>query len=78
MLNRIVRYTSNGWELEADPRHAELLVEQLCVKGKGVQTAGDPEAEATLDEMNVDDEVGAVEFEGQEVTAFRSMAARCM
>ena len=31
VLNRIVRCTSGGWELEADPRHAELVVEQLGV-----------------------------------------------
>ena len=32
-LNRIVRYTEEGYELEADPRHAELIVEQLGVGG---------------------------------------------
>ena len=35
-LNRIVRATPAGFELEADPRHTELIVEQLnltCAKG---------------------------------------------
>ena len=32
ILNRIVRCTSNGWEYEADPRHAELIIEQLGLK----------------------------------------------
>ena len=29
VLNRIVRWTRDGYELEGDPRHAELVVEQL-------------------------------------------------
>ena len=29
ILNRIIRRTTKGWEIEADPRHAELIVEQL-------------------------------------------------
>lgn len=29
LLHRIVRCTDGGWELEADPRHAEFVVEQL-------------------------------------------------
>ena len=34
-------YTDSGWELEADLRHAELIVEQLGLTGgKGVNTAG--------------------------------------
>ena len=29
ILNRIVRYTDDGFEFECDPRHCELIVEQL-------------------------------------------------
>ena len=29
VLNRIVRWKNDGWELEADPRHSELIREQL-------------------------------------------------
>ena len=29
VLNRIVSCTDDGWTVEADPRHAELIVEQL-------------------------------------------------
>ena len=29
VLNRILRATETGWEVEADPRHAELVIEQL-------------------------------------------------
>ena len=31
VLNRIVRWSEQGWELEADPCHAELIQEQLGV-----------------------------------------------
>ena len=29
VLNRILRHTSSGWEIEADPRHAELVIEPV-------------------------------------------------
>ena len=29
ILTRVVRRTENGYEIEADPRHAELIIEQL-------------------------------------------------
>ena len=29
ILNRIIRATANGWEYECDPRHIEMLIEQL-------------------------------------------------
>ena len=31
VLNRIIRCTNVGWEIEADPRHAQLIVEQLGI-----------------------------------------------
>ena len=40
VLNRIVRCTDVGWEIDADPRHAELVVEQLGIVDKGVSTPG--------------------------------------
>ena len=30
VLNRIIRCTEAGWEIEADPRHAELVIEKLA------------------------------------------------
>jgi hypothetical protein len=33
ILNKIVRYTDNSLELEADPRHAELIVRELGLEG---------------------------------------------
>ena len=41
VLNRLIRKTDGGWEIEADPRHAELIVEQLGLKDdKGLGTPG--------------------------------------
>ena len=39
ILNRIIRLTKNGWELEADQRHVDIMVDQMNFKGaKGVAT----------------------------------------
>ena len=32
ILNKVVRYTSKGIELEADPRHAEIVIKELGLK----------------------------------------------
>ena len=41
VLDRFVRYTDSGWELEADLRHAKLIVEQLgLMDDKRANTAG--------------------------------------
>ena len=71
MLNRIVRWSTKGWEMEADPRHAELIQEQLGVKsGGGITTAGMPQEESATEESGVP-------LVGKDVTLFRGLAARC-
>ena len=41
VLNRVIRRTDHGYELEADLRHAELIVEQLDLQScKAVATPG--------------------------------------
>ena len=40
ILNHIIRCTEARWEIEADPRHAELVVEQLGIEDRGVSTPG--------------------------------------
>ena len=41
VLNRVVRWTPEGYELEADLRHAELIIEQLELENcRPVITAG--------------------------------------
>ena len=51
VFNRIVSCTDDGWTVEADPRHAELVVEQLGVEdaravvSAGVDGAGEDDLE---------------------------------
>ena len=71
-MNRIVRWTSEGWEVEADPRHAELIVEQLGLQGsKPVSTPG------TDLEAKEDKEEESEELAGDDVRLYRGLAARC-
>ena len=70
-LNRILRRTPTGWEVEADPRHAELIIDQLGLeKEKGVVTPGVSGA----DEEDVEDDTPLV---GQAITQYRGAIARC-
>ena len=42
ILNRVVRIGCQGWEYEADQRHADLIVKALGVEeAKGVSTPGE-------------------------------------
>ena len=44
LLNRVVRCTEQGWELEPDERHADLIIQGLEWKGANkVGTLGDHE-----------------------------------
>ena len=71
VLNRIVSCNDDGWSIEADPRHAELVVEQLGVEGaRAVASAGVDGA----DEEDTEDDVDIV---GADLTRFRGVAARC-
>ena len=41
VLNRTLRHIAEGWEIEADPRHAELVIEQLGLDNdSGAATPG--------------------------------------
>ena len=72
ILNRVVRASSDGFELEADQRHAELIVDQLNLKsGKGVTSPG-------VDDIHDDDDDCSDDVLGPaDATAFCGMAARC-
>lgn len=73
ILNRIVRLTSHGYEMEADPHHAELIVEQMM--GKDF----DPNRTVTSPGTDVEDKRTDCDNEQlgqQEAKAFRSSAAR--
>ena len=42
ILNRVLRWTNDGIEYEADPRQIEKLLEGLHLDGEGVNTAATP------------------------------------
>ena len=70
VLNRIVRFTSDGWEYEADPRHAELIMEQLGVsESKSLSTPG-------VDGAAEEDTPEDVDIQGLDATRFRGVSAR--
>ena len=71
VLNRIMRCTSDGWEVEADPRHAELVVEQLGLDNEqGVTTP----AVSGNEEEDVEEDS---ELTGDDITRYRGVIARC-
>ena len=72
VLNRVLRCNEGGWEIEADPRHAELIVEQLGLGSmKGLSTPG-PTTGA-----EEDDEEDDSPLTGPDVTSYRAIIARC-
>ena len=67
VLNRIVRWGGDGIEYEADPRHAEIIISELGLKGsKAVATPG--VKCSTLDT--------AEPLAGREASQYRSLVAR--
>ena len=71
VLNRLIRRTEEGWEIEADPRHAELVVEQLGLKDdKGIGTP-------VLSGADEDDKDDDVPLAGADITSYRGVIARC-
>ena len=45
VLNRILRYTEEGWEIEPDQRHADIIVHELKLdEARAVGTPGEAEA----------------------------------
>ena len=72
VLNRIVRWTPTGHELEGDPRHAELVVEQLGLSdASSLSSPGidlpDPEPGSDEDQ----------ELDKEKARLYRGIAARC-
>ena len=44
ILNRIIRVTTEGWEYEADQRHADMIVQEMgLTKANSVKTPGEDE-----------------------------------
>ena len=51
LLNRVVRCTGDGWEVEPDQRHADLIVQELQLTGaNGVTTPGEHDRREKMDE----------------------------
>ena len=70
VLNRLIRQTKLGWELEADPRHGELIIEHMDVtECKGVATP-------LTDELETPEEGEEEKLEGADIKNFRGVAAR--
>ena len=67
VLNRIVRCNEDGWSLEADPRHAELIIEQVGVSE--MRSAATPGIDG-IDEVDREDDV---EITGPDATRFRGV-----
>ena len=64
-MNRILRATDAGWEVEADPRNAELVIEQLGLTSENV---------SGTDEDDLTDDTSLLGFD---ITTFRGIAVRC-
>ena len=70
ILNRVIRAVDDGWEYEADQRHAEMMIGELGLKeASGVGAPGE-------DEKKWEREENEEELNKEEATAFRSTAAR--
>ena len=70
ILNRIIRWSDNGLEYEADQRHAEAIIQGMGVEhGKSLSTPG-------VSETNTDDLGEKVLLCSTDSTTFRSLCAR--
>lgn len=68
-LNRILRVAEDGWEYEADQRHADLIVQETGADGTSTLThpGGDKKV--------MEEEDKSEELVGAEATMFRAVAA---
>ena len=70
ILNRVIRVTSEGWEYEADQRHAELII-----KGLGLQTANGVKTPGQ-DQRQWEEEDNMRPLLAGEASNYRALAAR--
>ena len=71
VLNRVIRWTDDGVEYEADPRKVEKLLEELELDGDGVNGVVTPGLKAQAHQVQ-----GEKELPESEHTRFRALAAR--
>ena len=70
VLNRIVRITPNGWEYEADQRHADLIISELGLSSaKSTKTPGEEEPTWKMQD-------GEEPLDRSLTTKYRALAAR--
>ena len=70
LLNRVVRCTSEGWEVEPDQRHADMIVQELQLTGaNGVTTPGENDTKERMEEYEE-------ELSPSDTTRYRATAAR--
>ena len=70
ILNRVIRITQEGWEYEADQRHADLIIRESGAAPMGILShpGGDRKV--------IEEEDQSEELKGAEATRFRGVAAR--
>ena len=70
ILNRVVRCTPDGWEVEIDQRHADLIVQYLLLTGaNGVTSPGEHDSRDREEELKEELGLG-------DTTTYRAIAAR--
>ena len=68
--NRVIRVSEDGWEYEADHRHADLIIRET-----GADKLS-PLSHPGGDKKTIETEEQSYELQGQEATRFRAVAAR--
>ena len=70
ILNRVIRVTADGWEYEADQRHADLIIQESGASKLSTLThpGGDKKV--------IEEEEQSEELQGKEATRLRAVAAR--
>ena len=71
VLNRVVRWTPQGLEMEADPRQSEKLLRDLKFNGDGVKAAASPGVRATREQLD-----GDAPLEASKCAPYRAGVAR--
>ena len=68
MLNRVIRWTEDGWEMEPDQRHVDIVVKELGLsEARPVSTPGESTNVIDQDEIPLSE---------HDATRYRAMAAR--
>ena len=71
VLNRVIRWTSDGLEYEADPRQVERLLADLELDGEGVKNASTPGVKPLQEQLKTEKKL-----DKEKHTEYRAIAAR--